>query len=503
MDDRFGPEDSMDARADRSRWARSAHWALALALAAGATTTALRIARAAEPEVLSLPRPAGGEWMGIYLLGHKAGYSFSRVWADHLDGKPVVRALEDTTLRAKVGDRTVTRRLREERTYESRPGGHLIRFASIHEGDGGNETLEARSDALGMHLVRKREGLAPEKLDLPPTEDVVENADLGRLAAAAHKSFSGKVFDSTELRDKRERADYLGPGILEGGGAQVKVLRVAVTEEDGTVAAEISIRPSDGTVLQLKFGGALLGVPEPESLAKQLGTVDLFALTRVDVDRPLPVGRVPATIRYLVRGLPGGLRPAPERQSYRDLPGGEVEVTVRAALPTKQQPRPAASPAEFLKATADVESDAPAIRALAKEIVGNEHDSFKASTRITRWVFENVRSAYGVSLDHATDVLRQKAGDCTEHALLATALARASGIPARLIHGLVYSQGSDGKPGLFWHEWVEVWTGQWVAIDPTFGQPVADATHIQLGEGDQTDAVALMGQLKIHVAEVL
>jgi len=415
----------------------------------------------------------------------------------------VVRALEDTTLRAKVGDRTVMRRLREERTYESRPGGHLIAFHAIHEGDGGNETLDARCDSAGVHLIRKREGGPPERVELPPTEDVVENADLGRLSAAAHKTFSGKVFDSTELRDKRERAEYLGTGVLEGAGVQVKVARVAVTEEDGTVAAELSIRPSDGKVMQLKFGGALLGVPEPESVAKQLDTIDLFALTRVDVDRPLPVGRVPSTIKYLVRGLPSGLRPAPERQSYRDLPNGEVELTVRAAVPTKQDRRPATSPAEFLKATADVESDAPAIRALAKEIVGDERDSFKASTRITRWVFTNVRSAYGVSLDHATDVLRQKAGDCTEHALLATALARASGVPARLIHGLVYSQGSDGKPGLFWHEWVEVWTGQWVAIDPTFGQPVADATHIQLGEGDQTDAVALMGQLKIHVAEVL
>jgi hypothetical protein len=110
-----------------TRSARRSLAALSLALAALLGPSA----RAAEPEVLSLPRPAAGEWMGIYLLGQKAGYSFSRVWADRLDGKPVIHALEDTTLRAKVGDKTVTRRLREERTYESRPGGRLVRFQAL------------------------------------------------------------------------------------------------------------------------------------------------------------------------------------------------------------------------------------------------------------------------------------------------------------------------------------------------------------------------------------
>ncbi|MEM7678803.1 MAG: hypothetical protein AAF449_22705 [Myxococcota bacterium] len=35
-----------------------------------------------------------------------------------------------------------------------------------------------------------------------------------------------------------------------------------------------------------------------------------------------------------------------------------------------------------------------------------------------------------------------------------------------------------------YHEWVEIWSGdQWLAMDPTFGQDIADATHIKLHTG--------------------
>jgi transglutaminase-like putative cysteine protease len=450
-------------------------------------------------EIMSLPRPAEGEWMGIYLVGHKAGYSFSQVRAEQRDGKPVVVALEDSTLHANLGGNQVSRRLLEEHTYEAKPHGRLIYFKAIHEGDGGNETVLGPCDKNGMHLVRQRPGEPDEKLELAPSKDQLENADLPRFAIRRKARLSGNIFDSTSMRDKPQQAAYQGPGELIAGGTRAKVQWVAIIEDKGKLAAEVAIDAKTGRLLQFKFGGALLAVPEPEEVAKRFDTVDVFALTRVPVDQPLPTGQVPEEVTYRVSGLPGAIRPAPERQSYKMLPDGAVALTVRAELPAKQATRPEANPAEDLVPTADIESDDPAIKALALQIVGEETDAFKAATLVSTWVFQHLRKAYGKSSDRATDVLRRREGDCTEHSLLTTALARAAAIPARLVHGLVYAQGSDGQFGLYWHEWVEIWAGEWVAIDPTFGQPVADATHIELGEGDQTDAVALMGQLKISV----
>ncbi len=458
-------------------------------------------AQAKPLEILSLPRPAEGEWMGIYLVGHKAGYSFSQIRSDQLDGEPVVVAVDDTTLHAQMGNAEVTRHVLEERTYEAKPNGRLIYFKAVHEGDGGDETLLGPCDKTGVHLTRQRPGQPDEKLDLPPSKDVIDNADLPRVAIHRKAKLSGRVFDSTSMKDKGERAAYLGTGELIAGGTRARVQRVAITEDEGKLSAEMSVDATSGRVLQLKFGGALLAVPEPEAVAKRLETVDIFALTRVAVDQPLDdlLNKVPETVYYRVQGLPGALRPGLERQSYKELPDGAVEVTVRAERPTKTATRPEMDPAEDLVPTADIESEDPEIKGLALQLVGEETDAFKAATILSTWVHDNLKKAYGRSSDRATDVLRTKEGDCTEHSLLTVALARAAAIPARLVHGLVYAQGTDGKFGLFWHEWVEIWTGEWVAIDPTFGQPVADATHIELGEGDQTDAVALMGQLKISV----
>jgi hypothetical protein len=43
--------------------------------------------------------------------------------------------------------------------------------------------------------------------------------------------------------------------------------------------------------------------------------------------------------------------------------------------------------------------------------------------------------------------------------------------------------------------------GEWIALDPTFGQPVADATHVALGRGTQVDTVGLLGAIEVVAAE--
>jgi hypothetical protein len=351
-------------------------------------------------------------------------------------------------------------------------------------------------------VIRTPANGVAEHLELPPTRDVVENIDLVRLSAARHQRFEGYVFDSSTMKDKHDVVEDLGADELRSGGSHAKTEKVSIVEDDGRIAANSWVGLADGRILEMRFGGALLAVPEPESVARKLGTVDLFALTRVEIDKPLPSGVVPETITYRIAGLPASLRPESNRQTYRPLPDGEVEVTVRAQAPSGSARIPLKRPAEDLVSTPAIESANPEIHKLASEVVGRERDVDAAAIKLSHWVFAHLRKAYGVSSDRATDVLRRREGDCTEHSLLLVSLARASGIPARSVYGLVYVPGSDGRPALLWHEWVEIFAGEWVAIDPTFEQDVADATHLQLGQGDQTDAVALMGQLKINVAAI-
>jgi transglutaminase-like putative cysteine protease len=78
----------------------------------------------------------------------------------------------------------------------------------------------------------------------------------------------------------------------------------------------------------------------------------------------------------------------------------------------------------------------------------------------------------------ARAVLRARRGDCNEHAVLLTALARAAGVPARVVAGAVYLDD-----GFYYHAWTEMWLGTWVSADAVFDQLPADATHVKLVEG--------------------
>jgi transglutaminase/protease-like cytokinesis protein 3 len=96
-------------------------------------------------------------------------------------------------------------------------------------------------------------------------------------------------------------------------------------------------------------------------------------------------------------------------------------------------------------------------------------------------------------------VLHTKKGDCNEHTVLFNALARAAGIPARTVVGMVYLRGA-----FYYHAWSEVWLGQWISLDSVLDQFPADVTHIKFVEGDidrQIDILQLIGKLKIEVLE--
>jgi len=153
---------------------------------------------------------------------------------------------------------------------------------------------------------------------------------------------------------------------------------------------------------------------------------------------------------------------------------------------------------EYLTSTAYINAEAAEIRSLAKSIVGEQRDSAQAARAIASWVNKNLRPRGDMGVMRAaTDVLATGSGVCRDYAALYAALARAAGIPTRLVGGLCYWQD-----GFYYHAWAESYVGQWVALDPTMESLYADATHIKLTEGDLTDLFsvgAFIGGLEIEV----
>ena len=126
--------------------------------------------------------------------------------------------------------------------------------------------------------------------------------------------------------------------------------------------------------------------------------------------------------------------------------------------------------------------------------MGDETDPARKATKLVEWVHREMTQAPSVTLPSARAVLASRRGDCNEHAVLLAALARAAGIPARVVAGVVYA-----NDGFYYHAWDELWLGRWVSADAIFGQMPADATHIKILEGGperHLELVEIVGQLE-------
>ena len=96
----------------------------------------------------------------------------------------------------------------------------------------------------------------------------------------------------------------------------------------------------------------------------------------------------------------------------------------------------------------------------------------------------------------AAEALEGGSGVCQDFAHLALALLRGMGIPSRYTSGYLFP-APDAEVGADVtgqsHAWVEAWTGEWYAIDPTHGVPVGER-HVAVGRGrDYADVPPLKG----------
>lgn len=242
---------------------------------------------------------------------------------------------------------------------------------------------------------------------------------------------------------------------------------------------------------------------------------DLVRDVKVRVARPLSSPHETRRVRYQVE-LDGGdpakvfVSAAGQRVGSREA--NVAEVTVYAIRPDGDAGNPDA-PADpptddDLKPNNLIQSDYPAIVARAGQVAGEEQDPWQVAVALERCVDEVItRSGYSQAFATAAEVIDSGEGDCTEHAVLLAAMARARGIPARTAIGLVYVDQA------FWyHMWTEVHVaGRWTPLDATRPHGGTSAAYLKMGHDSLEGASALssflpvlevIGRLKIEILEV-
>lgn len=203
--------------------------------------------------------------------------------------------------------------------------------------------------------------------------------------------------------------------------------------------------------------------------------------------------------------------PSTDNQKVQRQADGQIMVTVKpvTAPAGAKFPYKGTDPAilQATKPTRFVQSDRQEIIELARRAVGDTTDAAEAVRKIEDFVADYVKHrSLSVGYASAAEVAASRQGDCSEFAVLATALCRAIGIPAQVVTGVAYVDDWGGLQGFGGHAWTQAYIdGKWVCLDASFrkeGLGGYGPGHITLavGNGDPEDffnLVTTIGQFKI------
>jgi hypothetical protein len=258
-------------------------------------------------------------------------------------------------------------------------------------------------------------------------------------------------------------------------------------------------------VFELGMNGVIISALEDERTAKSYLTS--AALNKDDVmvswslvKSPLPLPD-PRQARYLKFVLidPGPTR-APLSDSRQHCAGAAADLVCEIDA-GRTAADDGTGPAALLP-SGTVQSRDPMIRKLALSIAGQDASSDAKIRAVLGWLDRNIAKE-AVDTFSALDVLDARRGECQGHTYLYAALMRALDVPTRVVNGLVYSPEYEG---FLYHTWAESFIdGSWRAVDPTFDQASADATHIALVRGESlaelTPLIDWVGNTRIKVLE--
>lgn len=446
-------------------------------------------------------------WEALYIHEARVGYAHTRIYREACQGEPVLRTEQLTCLRM----------LRFGVPLETR-----IFLSSVEAPEGTLRQFTSRTDQQMASMVTEGEvvgnrlRITTTTLGKTTTDWIPWSPDCGGLFAV-EQGLRRRPLEPGEHRTLRSfmpMANELATTELAAGPFEsVRLLdgtRRLLRIEAATSLGRQTIRQTfwcDRTGQIWKTRSDMLGVESyrtSRAVALQQAApaeLDIIGKLAVRVERALERPHQTKRVRYRVRlegRDPASVFTIGPAQEVRRIDASSAEVTVWAIRPGQPGGNPEAGPdppsdADRLPSNL-VQSDHPKIVAAARQAVGSQTDPWQIALALERAAHELIRTTdLSLGFASAAEVIESSKGDCSEHAVLLAALARAQGLPARVAVGLIYQQKS-----FFYHMWTEVFLeGRWIGLDATLAQGGIGAAHLKLAHTNLHGPSALSGILPI------
>jgi hypothetical protein len=417
-------------------------------------------------------------WYGVYLKDKKWGYGF-HIFEKDIKHNHLIETLKMFLNDEEEGKKYTT--ITTYKTYFNLATGALVKCSeednesvanveSIYRADVANDFITVQSPAgtktqlawngnfnLENHL--KINMWIRSKPKIGSRMDQVYSLDCA----------TGKVEQSeNKLTEIRQR--------LMGGK---KVKTYEVLSKDETFGESRITFLSDGFELGFSLGQFKM-LNEPEAVAKSnIGFINITNMTDVKIREPIKDYEKISSLKLKISSLSG----IDLKNSFQQMVEKNEDGSYSISLGPETQYREKFDRAVYYKKTQETAKypvKSPVIAALIKEILDGAKTDNEKVWRLLAFVSNTLIDDYLANSEDALEILNRHKGDCSEHAILFTTLARAAGIPAREASGLIYNNIEDA-PGFGGHAWVEVeLDGEWIAVDPIWRERIIKPIRIKL-----------------------
>lgn len=409
--------------------------------------------------------------VAINRLGARLEMATSEI--QHEDGAGHLLALE-ARIRASAEETTLSATVHPGRiTLTSTAGGRSYQ-----------RELEEHRPLLGAEGLR-RATLAWLEHPGEPLEYATFSTETGDVATVHRRWLAREVRDGAEVAVIEEQVEGVP------GRSRVVLDREARTleEQEDSPLGVIRIERSDESTARSRLATAA----QPERY--------VHSLLRSNVRLPDPRSLARLRLRLVLDARGDGwpeLDGPGQRVVGRTSRERTLEVTRTA--PTRDAPPEASADDPDLAANVLLQADDPAVRAIADALRRPNAGAFALALAARDWVAGHLAIDSGLAVVPAGEAARNRRGTCVAFAVLTASIARALGVPARVVLGYAYVEGVFGG-----HAWTEVRVGtEWVAIDAALrGDGSADAARFAIvrhgGEAGLGAGTRELAQLVGHV----
>jgi hypothetical protein len=455
-------------------------------------------------EAKDVEEALGVGWYGIYFQGKKIGWFMSSTEREGTGpDSPVVSRLEMVMKLTSFGQKAEMR-MTQRMVFESKAPYRLLTAESVEIDDKSKQTVRLKRIDSGYEQTTIT-GEKERKRNIPPIEYTLEDslsADVWlRRGAKPGEEILTRSFSMRELEVDLSRTKLLATKTSLVSGVKVTFHELEVTNLK-TKLTTLAKMDQRGRLLSGKVGDLFELRRESEQDAKNTEfSNDIFLMGMAKVDRALGDSKRLTGVVLEVKGKEGAL-----------LPNGPCQCVIEKEMGVyhwklgkdygKPIPATAKDLEDNLKETTNYPIHDPKLRQLVERAVGDATTAEEKVKRIVKYVHGFVKPSLAASVPRLHELMEHREGDCKSYALLFVVMARAAGVPAREVSGLVYV-GDDIK-AFGGHAWNEVvLNGRWVPIDASIGDEPVNATHICFGTDRESSALlTTLGKLSFRVVDV-